>query len=273
MKTLYISDLDGTLLNKSAKVSDFTENAVNNLIEKGMQFSYATARSLSSASVITAKLNINMPVIVYNGAFIKNPETGETLYSIKFSEDEINDAANFFRQTEISPLTYSFIEGRERVTWLSRTETGGIKRYLNLRKGDRRLNKTDSIENLFCGDVFYFTCIGKKESLEPVYEFFKNDRRYRCTFQKEIYDDDFWCEVMPKDASKANGVKKLKGITGCEKIIAFGDAINDVPMFEISDECYAVENAARELKKIATAIINSNADDGVANWLCDNFNA
>lgn len=74
MKTLYISDLDGTLLNKSAKVSDFTENAVNNLIEKGMQFSYATARSLSSASVITAKLNINMPVIVYNGAFIKNPE-------------------------------------------------------------------------------------------------------------------------------------------------------------------------------------------------------
>lgn len=78
---------------------------------------------------------------------------------------------------------------------------------------------------------------------------------------------------MPKDASKANGVKKLKGITGCEKIIAFGDAINDVPMFEISDECYAVENAARELKKIATAIINSNADDGVANWLCDNFNA
>lgn len=38
-------------------------------------------------------------------------------------------------------------------------------------------------------------------------------------------------------------------------------------MFEISDECYAVENAVEELKEIADGIIGSNEDDGVAKWL------
>jgi hypothetical protein len=38
-------------------------------------------------------------------------------------------------------------------------------------------------------------------------------------------------------------------------------------MFKISDESYAVDNALLEVKKIATAIIGSNDDDGVAKWL------
>ena len=49
--------------------------------------------------------------------------------------------------------------------------------------------------------------------------------------------------------------------------MSFGDAVNDIPMFRISDECYAVENAVDELKEIATAVIADNDNDGVARWL------
>ena len=59
----------------------------------------------------------------------------------------------------------------------------------------------------------------------------------------------------------------LKEICGCDKVISFGDAINDIPMFEISDECYAVENAVEELKAAADGVIQSNENDGVATWL------
>ena len=38
-------------------------------------------------------------------------------------------------------------------------------------------------------------------------------------------------------------------------------------MFEMSDERYAVENADDGLKAIATKIIESNNNDGVAKWL------
>lgn len=55
--------------------------------------------------------------------------------------------------------------------------------------------------------------------------------------------------------------------SGCRHIVCFGDGINDIPMFRIADECYAVANAAPELKEIATDIIPCNNEDGVAKWL------
>ena len=42
-------------------------------------------------------------------------------------------------------------------------------------------------------------------------------------------------------------------------------------MFDIADERYAVANAVDELKEKATAVIESNHEDGVARWLNTNF--
>jgi hydroxymethylpyrimidine pyrophosphatase-like HAD family hydrolase len=72
---------------------------------------------------------------------------------------------------------------------------------------------------------------------------------------------------LPKQATKANAIKKLKEMWNCDRVVSFGDAINDIPMFQISDECYAVENAVDSLKELATGIIESNDNDGVAKWL------
>ena len=49
-RTLYVSDLDGTLLLPSQVVSNFTADAINKLTSKGMLFSYATARSLETSA-------------------------------------------------------------------------------------------------------------------------------------------------------------------------------------------------------------------------------
>ena len=66
-KKLYISDLDGTLLDNDARLSDFTAEAINKLIMQGMNFTFATARSVYSAKPITSKLNISVPCILMNG--------------------------------------------------------------------------------------------------------------------------------------------------------------------------------------------------------------
>lgn len=47
----------------------------------------------------------------------------------------------------------------------------------------------------------------------------------------------------------------------------FGNGKNDIDMFQVADESYAVENACDELKKYATGIIDSNDNDGVAKWI------
>lgn len=49
MDNLYVSDLDGTLLRSNEVASEYTCSVINNLVNKGMLFSYATARSLITA--------------------------------------------------------------------------------------------------------------------------------------------------------------------------------------------------------------------------------
>lgn len=267
MRTLYVTDLDGTLLNTEERINPYSIDIINSLVEQGMLFTYATARSLSSASVVAKGLSTNIPVIVYNGTFIINPATGEKLASEGFQKEETEKVITVLEQYDISPLVYSYVDNIERVSWVTFKENEGIKRYLNRRQGDKRLRPLDSPEHLYDGEMFYFTCIGEKEELQSAYDFFSKDDRYKCTLQQELYRPEYWFEIMPKGATKANAIKKLKELWNCDRVISFGDAINDIPMFQISDECYAVENAVDELKKLATGIIGSNNADGVAKWL------
>lgn len=270
MKTLYVTDLDGTLLNKEDRISQESIRIINRLIDQGMLFTYATARSLVSASVVTDGLAVSMPVIVYNGAFIMYPGTGEILSSHIFTEEEADFIKKTIEDTQISPLVYSFVKNEEKVSWNIRCENEGIKRYLSRRTVDRRLRPLDGAEGLYDGNIFYFTCIGEKEELMPLYNILSEDSRFRCTIQQELYRPEYWCEIMSCRATKAEAVKTLKRMWNCDRVISFGDAINDIPMFKLSDECYAVENGVQELKEAATGIIPGNERDGVAKWLLEN---
>lgn len=267
MKTLYVTDLDGTLLNTHDAISPYSIRTINGLVERGMLFTYATARSLVSASVVAKGLSTRIPVIAYNGAFIIEPEDGRILASAGISKEETDRVVEVLEAQGISPLVYSYIDGVEKVSYVTARENEGIRRYLNARQGDRRFRPLTTKEGLYDGDMFYFTCIGEKEELQPVYEIFSADEHYTCTLQQELYRTEYWCEIMPRKATKAEAILKLKEMWHCDRVVSFGDAINDIPMFRISDECYAVANAVTELKEIATGIIDSNEEDGVAKWL------
>ena len=270
MKTLYVTDLDGTLLNTQDRISKYSLNVINDLVDNGLLFTYATARSLASASVVTKGLSTKIPVIAYNGAFIINADSGTILSSNFFNDEEKQYVIDVLEKLEIFPLVYAFIDGIEKVSWMQNKENKGIRRYLNLRSGDKRMNPLMNLEDLYKGNAFYFTCIGEKEELLPIYNLLRQNEHYNCTIQQELYREEYWCEIMPKAATKANAINKLKLLWNCDNVISFGDAINDIPMFNISDECYAVSNAVPQLKAIATQTIPSNDDDAVAKWLLNN---
>lgn len=266
-KTLYVSDLDGTLLNREGRLSSYTADTLNRLLRAGMPFTYATARSLSSASVVTKGLEVDFPVIVYNGAFIQSAVTGKTISSLGFSPEEQDAVFSLLVAHGVYPLAYKFLEGRERVQWMRECENEGVLRYLGDRAGDPRMQRAASLQELRRGEVFYFTCVGEKEELLPVYAKREGFPFARFTLQQEIYRPEYWLEIMPALATKARGVDRLKVLLGCERVVAFGDAANDLPLFQAADESYAVANAVPELKAAASGIIPSNEEDGVARWL------
>ena len=61
--TLYVTDLDGTLLRSDATLSPYTISTINRLTEQGLAFTYATARSIESARPIAGELNLRLPAI------------------------------------------------------------------------------------------------------------------------------------------------------------------------------------------------------------------
>lgn len=268
MKTLYVSDLDGTLLRSNETTSEYTNETINKLVDEGMIFSYATARSFQTSHKVTKGLNAKIPLIIYNGAMVVDNNDGEFLIK-NFFGPEIEEVLTDLFENEVYPIVYAFINGEEKFSYIKDKNTEGMQQFVNSRKNDKRDNPVLGKEELCKGEMFYITCIDEKGKLEPLYDKYKDT--YHCVFQIDIYTKHQWLEIMPKAASKANAIKQLKEHLGCDKLVVFGDGKNDIDMFELADEAYAVENAVDELKEVATAVIGSNNEDGVAKWLEENI--
>ena len=267
-RTLYVSDLDGTLLRSDERTSAYTNSVINRLTEQGMIFSYATARSYHTARKVTEGLNAKIPLIVFNGVFVIYNLTGTHLLEHYFDETA-DSLLDDLTAHGVYPIVYSFQDGAEKFSFVPELATSGMQFFLDSRKGDIRRNPVAAADDLKAGRKFFITCIDTPEKLLPLYEKYRN--RYHCVYQIDMYSGAQWLEIMPPAATKANAVKQLKALLQCDRVIAFGDGKNDIDMFETADESYAVENADEELKSYASAVIPSNDEDGVAHWLAAHF--
>ncbi|UTY40076.1 HAD family hydrolase [Allocoprobacillus halotolerans] len=264
MTTLYVSDLDGTLLNSQQTLSNYTMETINQLVDEGMLFSYATARSYQTAKKVTQGFKAHIPLIVYNGAVIRDNQTGEILLSHCFKKD-IHQLLDHFLKKQIYPMVYAFINGEEKFSFIPEKCTPAMLEFIDTRKGDPRIRVIHDIQDFYIGDIFYITFIDESEKLEPFYLQYHN--QYQCLFQKDIYTNQQWLEIMPQHTSKAHAIEQLKALYHYDKLVVFGDGENDIEMFQLADEAYAVDNAHEKLKAIATKIIPSNDNDGVAHFL------
>ena len=262
---LYVTDLDGTLLHHDERISKNSCEIINALIEQGMKFSFATARSIHTATVVTQGLELELPIIVNNGTFITDIHTRERIVSNQFTRTEAAKIYEILCKHQISPLVYAVIDGAEKFSYDKANVNSALSDFIDSRKDDGRDNPLNDTSVILQGDVFYFTCIGEEDKLYRAHEELK--AIYNCIYQKDIYSNEQWLEIMPHIATKAHAIQQLKQLYQCDTIVTFGDGVNDIPMFQIADRCYAVSNAVKELKEIATDIIGSNEEDGVAVWL------
>lgn len=267
-KILYITDLDGTLLNREAKVSEFSEKTIKALIEQGMMFSYATARSLVTSSVITKNIPITLPVIVNNGVRAIDPVSKKILFQNNFTKERYRFILDFLMQREVYPIVYYTVNGKDRFSYIEKLISEETTAFLAAKQDDGRNRPLDKLDNLWSEAPYYFVCIGKKENILSVYE--ELSRFCGCVTYTDIYSGHQWLEIFPDGSGKAAASLWLKDHVGADSLVVFGDGKNDISMFEAADRCYAVENADTALKEMAHGVIGANTDDGVAKWLLMN---
>ena len=266
-KTLYVTDLDGTLMRGDKSVSERSISIINKLIEEGMNFTVASARSVSSLQHIVKPLDISIPLVVRNGTALAAPGTLEIMEKAVFTKEEVSSIREILTDLPVYGFTSIWHGGEMEKVFYAGEHSLGIKKYLEEHEGEKGLKIVSDIDELWAGDVGYITMIDDRDVLRPVYEKVKDSSGWETVFQQDSYDEEYWLEICPENSTKAKAIVRLKEKLGLEKIVVFGDSVNDIPMFQVADEAYAVENALPELKKYATAVIGSNEEDGVAEYL------
>ena len=266
-KTLYVTDLDGTLMRGDKSVSERSISIINKLIEEGMNFTVASARSVSSLQHIVKPLDISIPLVVRNGTALAAPGTLEIMEKAVFTKEEVSSIREILTDLPVYGFTSIWHGGEMEKVFYAGEHSLGIKKYLEEHEGEKGLKIVSDIDELWAGDVGYITMIDDRDVLRPVYEKVKDSSGWEAVFQQDSYDEEYWLEICPENSTKAKAIVRLKEKLGLERIVVFGDSVNDIPMFQVADEAYAVENALPELKKYATAVIGSNEEDGVAEYL------
>lgn len=266
-KVLYVTDLDGTLMRGDLKISDFSIKTINGLVEKGMAFTYATARAIVSARTITDQLKLKLPVITRNGAVLADNNTGKIIEKALFTESEVDLLKEMLPELPKAGFVSCYFGDDMIKAFAGDQHTVGLQGYLDYYKGDPAVVISSDLEGMFRGKPGYVTLIGDKDEIEPVYLRVREYKGWECIFQKDIYRDEYWLEIAPRNSTKAKSILKLKEEYGFDKLVVFGDSANDITMFRIADEAYAVSNAVDELKALATGIIGNNEEDAVAVYL------
>lgn len=269
---LYISDLDGTLLNNNMMLSEETVEIINSLLEQGLNFTFATARSMDSVEKIINPLKLKLPFIIYNGGAVYDPI--KESYIRKNTLDK-QRAKDIIKNVEhLNPFVYIHNEEDRNFIYYKKLINEGQRNFTNapVNKGDERFRTIKDYDDLDFEEYFSIACIDKKENLEEIYNVYKNEKDLQIHLTEDVYQKEYyWLEFAKIGSSKKDALLFLKEYLDAKKLITFGDNLNDISMFTIADETYAVDNAHIDLKKIATEIIESNVSNAVARKIRKDF--
>ena len=276
MKTLYVSDMDGTLLQSNGKMSEFTKEKLNELYNKGISFSVATARSMISAMPILQGVHFAAPIVLMNGVFVYDTETKRAVKYHEIEHSVLQKVLDCFYEKNLHPFMFLYGDDYKLSIKYTEFDNDGMKEFYDERVDllDGRFTQTDDLTIIEKGQhPVYVNYYSLPEVLDDVVEKLKDIPQIDFAYYKDSYSDDWLIEIYSHTASKANGAKEVKEIVGAEFITAFGDNLNDIIMLNGADIAVAVENAVPQVKEIADVIIGNNNDNSVVKYIIEKENA
>jgi 5-amino-6-(5-phospho-D-ribitylamino)uracil phosphatase len=268
---LFVSDLDGTLLDDSGELSPSSLQRLNRLIDRGLRFTIATARSQESALPLLKGLKLKLPVIFFNGVFLSDLTTGKDLGGSEFISAEIvKHMLKIVEPIPLDPFIYTVAD--QHLLYYRSASNPGAQAYLDGLNGDGRLCQTQQFIFTEKESISGFLLIDQFSTLEPIYLALKEKypEKLSMYFAKDLYNEGYyWLQTYNKNATKGHAVVKLaKQLnTPLSQVTVFGDYLNDLDMFQVAGHSIAVGNAQPEVKAQANEIIGTNNEGAVIDYL------
>ncbi len=264
-KTLFITDLDGTLLGQDAALAPADAACLNALTERGVRITYATARTIASVRHILADIVFRAdapPVALMNGVLLRDMYSGIYLDRAIYTPETAEMLLCAMTEARAYPFIYALSPDGEMMTYYKDIPNAAMQRFMEERvtRYGKPFRKIDSAAQID-GDIIYFCLVAPEPDVRRAEAATLDIPHIRKTAYRDHYDTSvFYLEIFDERASKAHAVEFLRAYTGAETVVCFGDNLNDLPMFSASDIRCAVRGAHPDLIAKADHIIDNVPD-------------
>lgn len=275
--TLYVSDLDGTLLDPQARLSDITRAGLTRLIAEGLSFTVASARNVISIREILGDLPLRLPVISSNGAYISDMATGRYELVQTIAPELAQAIFQMIRRHGLMPFASTHGPKGDQVFYQA-IENHGQRQFIEerVRNADPRLRHTERLQDELLDPAVTFVVIDRQAPLqalqaELVAEF---GDQLETHLAEDLYVPGWpWLSIHDRRASKCQAIKILAERYGLaeRELVVFGDHVNDVSMFKAAHRGIAVANAIDAVKAAAHAVIGPHTEDSVLRFIEDDW--
>ena len=273
--TLYVSDLDGTLLGSDSRLSATTIDILNRLItHHGLLFTVATARTPATVTPLMQQVEARLPYVVMSGAALWDCHHRTFSQVQVIPPDVERHVVELVRHRGVEPFVY-----RRHGTMLHAhhgTVLNPMEQvFVHQRQGlelKRFVLSDDPVP--VSDDALLIFALDRYDKLEGVYHEIHDTVPCTAGFYHDIFDPQSGLlEVYRQGTSKAAAIARLAQQAGAQRVVAFGDNINDLPMLRAAHHAVAVGNAVAEIKAVAHEQIAPNTEHSVARWLLTHFTA
>lgn len=258
---LFVSDVDGTLLNAQKELTEKTRQAIRNLQLAGIAVSLVSSRPPNGLRWILDELDIQHACAALNGGVIIDPDL-EVISSYPIRGPLLQAIVTVIQEEGLAPWVYTESE------WFVRSVGGdhvGHEASV-VRFEPQQLPSLSKIR----GAAIKITGISDKElailaAQNRLRREFGEELSLSCSLPNRL-------EITHRDANKGTAVLAIAATIEIapQNIATAGDGENDILMFRNSGFSIAMGQAADEVRRAATQTTTSNSVDGLA-WAIEQF--
>lgn len=259
MKYIFVTDMDGSLLNNKSELNNYTIDKINKISELGHLVVLASGRSLMGMVKYYRLLNLKTPIISLNGAFIKYPDGNVKAYYIKpnLVKELYENNSTILKSMMLNEPNniISFKHNKELEQIFNGDNYDEVTLYDNNKTYDKVLNVICLIDDK---DRTKFEAFFDGKEISP---------RYWGSYNGNAFYD-----IYQNNISKATAIKEVLNYynTSTNNLFTFGDGVNDVEMLKLSSNGVAMKNGLDVVKKAATHVTAfDNNNDGIARFIAN----
>jgi Cof subfamily protein (haloacid dehalogenase superfamily) len=261
-----VLDIDGTLVTDEGEIPERTIVALQAAHEAGIRVMLATGRSEGAAGPVLDRLGFDTPALLYNGAALYCPVRRRLLEERLLSNRTVERSLAFARRSELLTVVMRFGE-----------------KYARPARNDAERDALGFLEDLHVvsdeelptENVMRITLFSDRHpdpaSLAAELERSVDQPMYLTHFPLSMlaghrHSRLLVADVQPPCRGKGEALRVLEETYGipAERVVAVGDAGNDVELLEGAGLGVAVENAVPEARAAADRVIGSNNTEAIA---------